>query len=560
MKSKSLQELIQNVGRQTGIAAREVLYQVRSSDPSHFVLHLVASAVACRASRMQARNDELDFVFEWNGVPPKPEALVDLYASFQATSGDERTRYLSLGLNSAFATGIGELQLETWDGNQGMRLALSSAGQSHQFLRLDPFSGQGWAMRVRCLQRTKFRSLARAVNHLSQRGLPECDALEQRCNWTGPELLVDRFPINQKVEPGRALAWTWLFPEESMPHLEFAFHPPRAGLQLSQSPRVPFYALLAFDSHLLDWKGLRAIVNGVTVSSPVSLHFRDLSVLLSAPHLEPDVNFNELFPTPNLKKITEVIEAVAAQLAYELMQRPEMIGFDQAEEAARIFEDLSKYYVAQERQDLAVQALRATLEFREQILGAVHPDLVDGWTQLLEWNRRLGDPEAVLPIQERLIPLLRAAGENHVRKHRVAEGTTLLKRALEMEELLPEPSEDLAVRYHDLAVLVKEHRLPGSEELFHKALALQKGESSEDPELALKTTFELADRHRANRRHADAEVHARKALELAENMLGRESKELVPYLKLLAEILKAANRYGEATDYESRATLLRFRR
>lgn len=560
MKSNSLQELIQRVGRSTGIACREVLYQLRVAEPSHFVFHLMASAVACRASRVQARNDELDFVFEWNGLPPSPEALIDLYASFQQTSCDERTRYLSLGLNSAFATGIAQLQLESWDGRQGLRLIMTPAGQEHQRLQLDPFAGQGWCLRIRFLERCNFRSLARAVNHLTQKGLPECDALEQRCNWAGPNLLLDRIPLNQRVEPGRAMAWSWLFPQESMPHLEFNFIPPRQGLQLSQAPQVPFYALLAFDAHLLPWKGLRAIVNGVTTLGNIDLAFRDLSVLLAAPNLECDVNFHHLIRTPALAKVTEILDSIAARLAEELRSRPDMIGFDQAEQASRIFEDLSKYYTSQERPDLAINALRSALEYREQVLGAVHPDLVDGWTRLLEWNRSLGDPQAVLPIQERLIPLLRASGENHIRKHRVAEGTALLKRALELEEQLPQPPEGLSVRYHELAVLVKEHRLSGSEELFQKALTLQKSEPDQDPHLTLKSVFELADRHRANRKHAEAEVQARKALELAEELHGSETRELVPYLKLLAEILKASNRYAEATDYESRATLLRFKR
>ena len=76
----------------------------------------------------------------------------------------------------------------------------------------------------------------------------------------------------------------------------------------------------------------------------------------------------------------------------------------------------------------------------------------------------------------------------------------------------------------------------------------------------LRSYYELADRHRANRRLAEAEIQARKALELAEQVHGRESKELVSFLKLLAEILKAANRYSDATDFESRAMLLRFKR
>ncbi|MBT9586982.1 tetratricopeptide repeat-containing protein [bacterium] len=561
MKRESFQNLIQAVGRHSGQAARDLLYQARAEDPSHFVLQLVAAAVACRSSRIQVRNDELDLVVECNGTAPPPTAIADMYGSFEATSKDERTRYLSLGLNSAFATGIGQLELETWDGRQGIRLILTPSSQSHQLLKVDPFQGQGWSLRVRCLQRSKFMSLARAVNQLSKaNGPPECQAVRERCAWAGPEVIVDRFPVNEEVAPGRVLMWAWLQPEQPMPHVEFRFARPRLGSELQDVPKVPFYALVSIGALSFDWTGVRAVVNGVTLPPGLPLSFRDVSVVLSAPDLEPDVNFTGLRTNSTLETILEILTAVSARMAREMLDRRENIGFDQAELASRIFEDLSQYYHRNNQQEASLHALGACLELREQVLGATHPDLVDGWTQLLDINRKIGNAEAVRPIQQRLIPLLRASGENHLRKHRVGDATALLKRALEMEEQLPEPPANLAQSYHELAVLVKEHRLPGSEELFQKALSLQQGAPNASPESTLKSFYELADRHRANRRLAEAEIQARKALELAEQVHGRESKELVPFLKLLAEILKAANRYSDATDFESRAMTLRFKR
>lgn len=559
MARESFHSLIQAVGRHSGQAARELLYQARAEDPSHFVLQLVAAGVACRATRIQVRNDELDLVVEFNGSIPGPQALTELYASFENTSRDERTRYLSLGLNSAFATGIAELQVDTWDGRSGIRLVLTPSSQSHQLLKQDPFQGQSWGLRVRCLQRSKFAALARAVKNKGD-GPPECQAVRERCNWAGPEIVVDRFPVNEEVAPGRALAWTWLEPQTPLPHLAFQFSRPRLGLEIGEAPPVPFYALICLGSQGFDWTGIKAIVNGVALPALPALQFRDISVVLSAPDLEPDVNFTSLRSTPFLEKVVEVLNTLSARLAQETMQRKDQIGFDQSELGARVFEDLSRYYQRNGHQADSLLALSSALELREQALGATHPDLVDGWTQLLELNRKVGNTEAIRPIQQRLVPLLRAAGENHLRKHRVADAATLLKRALELEEHLPDPPTDLAKRYHELAVLVKENRLPGAEELFQKALSLQQDSAEGAPEATLQSYYELADRHRANRKLAEAEVQARKALELAEKVHGTESKELVPYLKLLAEILKSANRYSDATDFESRAMMLRFKR
>jgi hypothetical protein len=561
VKRESFQQLIQMVGRHSGQAARDLLYQARSEDPSHFVLHIVAACVACRASRIQVRNDELDLVVECNGTAPSPSALADLYNSFESTSRDERTRHLALGLNSAFATGVGQLQVEAWDGRQGVRIVLSAGTQSNQALKMDPFNGQGWALRVRCLERSKFRTLARAVNHLSGAAtLPEIQVLHDRCSWCGPELSVDRAGVNDEINPGRCLAWCSLAPEQPVPHLQLRYTRPRHGLELQETISVPFYAVLTLGAQNLDWTGARAVVNGVTLPPGLPLHFRDLSVVFAAPELEADVNFTGLRNTPTLEKVLDILANLGARMAADLLARKETIGYDQAETGSRIFEDLSSFLMRHERSEMALQALRAALELRESVLGATHPDLIDGWSQLLELNKRVGNEAAVLPIQERLIPLLRASGENHLRKHRVAEAATLLRRALELEEQLPEPPADLAKRFHDLAVVVKEHRLPGAEELFQRSLALQQSGAGSCPATHLQSVFELADRHRANRRYAEAEVQAREALKLAEAAHGSESKELVPFLKLLADILKAANRYGESTDYESRAMMLKYKR
>ena len=555
MNRDSLDALLQTVGRHTGQAARDVLSQIRAEDPSHFVLHLVSAAVACQAQRIQVRNDELDLVIEWSGQPPNAQQMIELYSHLSQRGP---ARYLAFGLNLAFATGIGELHVDTWDGRSGVRLALTPNSQSHQLLKMDPFQGQGWCVRIRCLERTKFRALARAVSN--RQGGPECEAVCQRCNWAGPDVLVDRVPVNDEVAPGRVLAWACLEPAVPMEHLRLRYARPRLGMELEHTPEAPFYALLTFDPHGWDWVGLRAIVNGVSLPTSRNLRFRDLTVLLSAADLETDAYFKNLVSTPGLETMVEIIETTGARLAAQLLARREQIGFDQAEMCARVFEDLSRFYVSKGRQDLSLQALFASLELREQVLGATHPDLVDGWSELLDLNRQVGNEAAVLPIQQRLIPLLRASGENHLRKHRVAEASLLLKRALELEEQLPDPPSGLAQRYHDLAVLVKENRLAGSEELFQKSLQLQRSCPQASPEDALQSIFELADRHRANRRLAEAEIQARQALEKAEELFGQESKELVKYLKLLSEILKAANRYGEATDFESRAMLLRFKR
>ncbi|CAN0275875.1 unnamed protein product [Phaeothamnion confervicola] len=101
--------------------------------------------------------------------------------------------------------------------------------------------------------------------------------------------------------------------------------------------------------------------------------------------------------------------------------------------------------------------------------------------------------------------------------------------------------------------------MTGSEALFLRAVALQE-KSPVDPEQSMESLRELADRYRVNKQFSEAESTARKALALAESTMGAQDPGLIPYLKLMAEVLKTAGRYGESTDFESRAVLLRFKK
>lgn len=552
-----------NLNLSSGAGAGKRL-SFRTDDSTLFALHSMAAAVAGGATRFALRNDELDLVMEWNGEPPAHTTLGEM-GNLPEGAPDLRVRHLRKALDSAVAAGVAQVRLETWDGQHGVRLVRSRQGLQWQILKLDPFGssgGGGWAVRIRCLESSRLRTLARAVGQMSAAASqPEAQALRDRCAWCGPELSADRVPLNEEVQPGRVLGWCVLAPEQPRPHLAPRFARPRGGPELLPRQTVPFYAQLSLGAQGAE-PGVQAVVGGVVLPIGHTLGIRDCSVVLAAEGLECDPSFTRLLPTPALDKVLELLEIYVLRMARELLEQQSGIGYDGAEVAGRIFADLAAQELRRENHEVALRALRASLELREGVLGAAHPDLVDGWCQLMDWNARYGDAHQSLALQQRLIPLLRASGENHLRKHRVAEGASQLRRALELEETLPAESRppDLARRFHELAQLLKDNRLPGAEELFSRSLALQQASASGSPETQLDILVELADRHRGNRRYPEAELKAREALTLAESLHGDSSKELIRPLKLLADILKASNRYGEATDYESRAMLLRFRR
>ena len=156
--------------------------------------------------------------------------------------------------------------------------------------------------------------------------------------------------------------------------------------------------------------------------------------------------------------------------------------------------------------------------------------------------------------------ILRLVANQHRSRRRVADAIEALQKAIMLEEQLSPQPPGLAEDFRSLALLMKENRVPNSEVYLEKALACQ-AEANDplDPAQA-DNLLALADQYRSQRNFVQAEKSARQALQLVETIHGTDNPKLVPFLQLLADILKASSRYAEGTDFERRAVRLRFLR
>src|SRR5471032_1988309 len=130
-----LRRTLMGVGNKGVGLVRQALNSIKLNDPTDFSLQLVASAVAGGASFIAVHSDALDFALEYDGRPLTSQQLQDLFGGTELFNVDLQIRKLALGLTAAFATGVDNVQVETWNGNTGVRLTLTNTSQNCQPIR-----------------------------------------------------------------------------------------------------------------------------------------------------------------------------------------------------------------------------------------------------------------------------------------------------------------------------------------------------------------------------------------------------------------------------------------
>ena len=135
------------------------------------------------------------------------------------------------------------------------------------------------------------------------------------------------------------------------------------------------------------------------------------------------------------------------------------------------------------------------------------------------------------------------------------------QRALSLREKLGKDPNDLADKYLYLAEIGRDQRLGFAEQAFRRALQLVRSCGTENPERHYKVLLGLAQVLKKNRVLTESLRLAEEAQKLMTEMNEvRETKQLVPVLKLQAEIYDLLNDYSRSTDFEQKAMLLKFKR
>lgn len=554
-----LGKLFGGVGNITAQVVRKGLNQITLGDPTDYILQLVASAVAGGASYIEVWNEAQDFLIEFDGVPVGSKQLQNLYSNLQSTS--LQLRKLALGLNSAFATEIDQVVVESWDGTSGCRLTLKAGDQKVDPLRAAPSPNPRTTMRLRFQERSKLRTVTKLVTRFSGTGLlPEGEALRNRCAHAGPVISVSKLKINQPVDLGPCLVWRYLCPETPIPSLELRVTKPRRGLVSERVSSGPFYAVLAL-GRPGPFKGFTCIAGGATLPAEETLRFSGASIVASAGSLESDLKHSRISPNSTYVNLLGILEQEMVLMALQLLDSLDTLSSEDKVEAAPILDDLATYLLEKHEHRHLEKVLRAVVEIRERCLPPGHQDLMNSRFRLADYLSEHDRQDEALPIYERLVPSIQSIAHNHLSKHRIDEAVNEFQRALELKMVISDPtSPALAKEFHDLGEICKENRHPAAEDLYRRALQIRELRVKDEPQPVIDTLYGLADTYRSRKLLAEAENLSRRALQMTEEIHGPNHPSLVPHLKLLAEILKGLGRYGECTDLDSRAMLLKYRR
>lgn len=548
---------------ESGKLIRDAISAFVAQIPEDCILRLLATAVESGASYFVVDGNEMDFSVEFDGRPIPPQLVVDLFNGMELKLEIASSiRTLILGSKAALTLGADLVEVELWNptSGSGSLLVLKQVSQlSIEPLRRNTLQKSSSVVRVRVSERKKLKILGKWVSRIQgQQDLPEIELLKSRARHTGLDLLVNRSRLNKPFDFGRSFALCNISPVKPIPALAIEAEVVGRGQVSSKTISEPVYLSIAVGSSYPEKVGLTVICGGTAYKSPIVLPMRNVSVVASCFGLESDASFQQILMTPVFQALVKVVEREVMLLVGELFGGRGEIPEHRYQTAIPLLED----YAAHRRQAGDIQraglSLRSAVEFQTQLYGAGHPELIDNLKLLVTlYEMGFSAPERQGDL-EMLSSCYANEAESLAQKHRVQESVDLWCICLEFREKYGIHLEGLSQRYHTLAVTMQEARIAGSESMFLRAIQLTNNAAVEDPSAKLDSLLELAQRYRVRKSYDEAEKYAKEALSLAEASFGPNDKRLVPVLKALAEVIKAAGRYGDATDVESRALALRF--
>jgi len=391
----------------------------------------------------------------------------------------------------------------------------------------------------------------RRVNQAMGNELPEIALIRKRCFLAPLEIVLSGRPIERYTSLPESLITGNNFQAEHHHTLSALSSTPSQGLPCDLSFLVP--ELLAVEGGVCGIArspsdaGWYRLVNGVARPLP------------DIPWLSRTWGYLLVQPSATREQLAAEVQRLSHLLIGRLFQGIQEKLSDRAEEALTFLEQNRQ--VLTEAGHSQVDQDRAFLKLREQLSPSSDPRVLINRLELASSLEASGESQESERLYAEVLPVWESEALNHFDKYRYEEGAALWQRALTLREKLGTDQNELADKYLMLAEIGRDQRLGFSEQAYRRCLQLVKSCGITNKEREYKVLLGLAQVLRKNRVLTES-------LQLAEeahkNMLemhdGRETKDLVPVLKLQAEIYDLMNDYGRSTEFEQKAMLLKFKR
>lgn len=308
--------------------ARDKLSKFALPNPRHYVLNLLASAVAGGARSVAVEVDSWRVSFAYDGEPLAYDQLQGLWNALLHPA-DTTLHELAVALNAARSLAPLELAVESWDGQGGCRLEVEGDNLRLARLAQPPGDGEAPVNRVWVRERV-WRSAARWAF-----GAAEHKVLCAHSHLGPARVVLNGRDLQSEVRVGRspyAAAWLHLcsgdssFLQVAIPDSTWA--PAclvQGGNGLPLPSPGPFEAVLALDTpEVSSADGLRLVVNGVEYRRPGSaLGWPFACGVVSATGLRKNVSHTDLAEDEAYRELMGALQGVVDLLIVQRMESPQ---------------------------------------------------------------------------------------------------------------------------------------------------------------------------------------------------------------------------------------------
>lgn len=511
--------------------------------PEEAILGFVASAVTSAAQRLEVRVETNDLVLTHDGKMLHPTDVAGLRRG-SATHADLSH---ALRLHTATPDGKAELQFIS---PLGMHRAVFSGNAEPTVGDADLSDLKLAKMTTRIFLRGTGNY--RRVNQALGNELPEVALIRRRCFLAPLDLQIANRALTRYAHLPASLVTGSNFHVEGRYALAALPTAPSLGITIDLAGLAPRL------------RCVKAGLCGVAKSASEAGWYR-LSRGVARPL--PEVawpnrtwGFVILEEGFNLEALSCDIELLASALVNELYQsftagsRGEV-----SEDTLAFLEQQRPLLMAMGQQPVDLD--RTFLNLRQACSPSSDPRVLNSRLELASSLESQGHAEEARSQYAEVLPIWESEALNHFDKYRFEEGAALWQKALILHEKLGTSPSQIAAKYLKLAEIGLEQRLGFAEQSYRRALQLYRSLPEREPAKETATLLGLAEVLKKNRVLTESLRYAEDAqkaqLELSG---GKETKDLVPVLKLQAELHDMLGDYARSTEFEQKALLLKFKR
>ena len=509
--------------------------------PEEAILGFVASAVRLGAQRLEVRIQGTDLVLAHDARKISEAVAAQLHRGVEGLPELSKAFRLHLGHDE------GAIQLDFLTEN-GMFCGTYKGFAAPKIDQADLNDMVLGKMTTRII--LKGSGNYRRVNQAMGNELPEVSLIRKRCFLTPLDIVISGRPLERYTKLPESLVTGTNFEREHHQTLSTVVSTPSQGTVVNLSHLSPQLRAISAGMCGISRSGADAgwfhLVNGIARPLPninwpsrswgyVSITDMSLGSLLEA-------------------EISLLIKALTASL-FEAIQNKTS---DRAEEALSYLE--ANRQTLTEAGHAPVDQDRVFLRLRELLSPSSDPRVLNSRLELAASLEAAGKADESQELYADVLPVWESEALNHFDKYRFEEGAALWQRALSLREKLGTDQNELADKYLYLAEIGKEQRMGFAEQSFRRCLQLVRICGVDDKEREYKVLLGLAQVLKKNRVLTESLRLAEEAQKLMTEIRGKETRDLVPVLKLQAEIYDLMNDYSRSTDFEQKAMLLKFKR